>query len=289
MRNVIYHYTDNIAVHILRFGGELVPTTPGHPPVFDDKNSFSLHIAAAEISLDTQSLANVLNANVFAGKDAPLKDISLGNEGGRLKVKGKLHKQGDISFETAGQLSVTADGKVRLHAEKIKALHLPLKGFMDLFGVDIADLIKTGKVQGVEVDKDDLILDTGKILPPPRIAGRVTEVRLEGNTIVQVFGAPQKFPWSRGPAQSYMAYHGNKLQFGKLTMNDTDMVLIDSDLKGPFDFYLDHYMEQLVAGYSKTTRENGLRVYMVDFNKLNRKTSAARGTAEARGPALSQN
>src|SRR5882762_3948971 len=53
MRNVIYHYTDNIAVHILRFGGELVPTTPGHPPVFDDKNSFSLHIAAAEISLDT--------------------------------------------------------------------------------------------------------------------------------------------------------------------------------------------------------------------------------------------
>jgi hypothetical protein len=273
MRNVMYHYTDNIAVHILRFGGELVPTTSGRPPVFDDKNSFSLHIAAAEISLDTKSLANVLNTNVFAGKDAPLKDISVGIEGGRLKVKGKLHKHGDISFETVGQLSATGDGRVRLHMEKIKAMHLPLKGLMDLFGLDIADLIKTGKVQGVEVDKDDLILDTGKILPPPRIAGRVTEVRLEGNNIVQVFGAPQKFSWSRSTVQNYMAYHGNKLQFGKLTMADADMVLIDPDPKDPFDFYLDRYKDQLVAGYSKTTRENGLRVYMVDFNKLNRKIS----------------
>src|SRR5258708_3232298 len=186
MHNVMYHYADNMAVHILRFGGELVPTTPERPPVFDDKDSFSLHITAAEISLDTQSLANVLNSNVFAGKDAPLKDISIGIESGRLKVKGKLHKKGDISFETAGQLSATADGKVRLHAEKIKALHLPLKGLMDLFGLDIADLIKTGKVQGVEVNKEDLILDTGKILPPPRIDGRVTDVRLAGNSIVQV-------------------------------------------------------------------------------------------------------
>jgi hypothetical protein len=135
MRNVMYHYTDNVAVHILRFGGELLPTTPGRIPVFDDKSSFSLHITAAEMGLDTQSLANVLNTNVFAGKDAPLKDISIRIEKGRLKVKGKLHQNGDIGFETDGQLSTTTDGKARLHVEKVKALHLPVKGLMDLFGL----------------------------------------------------------------------------------------------------------------------------------------------------------
>jgi len=102
-----------------------------------------------------------------------LKDISITIDKDRLKVKGKLHQKGDIGFETEGQLSATADGKIRLHAEKIRALHLPVKGLMDLFGLDIADLIKNGKVRGVQVEKDDLILDPGEILPPPKIPARL--------------------------------------------------------------------------------------------------------------------
>jgi len=69
-------------------------------------------------------------------------------------------------------------------------------------------------------------------------------------------------------AQNYMAYHGNRLQFGKLTMHDTDMLLIDPDPRDPFDFYLDRYKDQLVAGQTKITPAFGLRVFMVDYNKL---------------------
>jgi hypothetical protein len=268
MHNVMYHFSDNVAVHLRNVAGALIPSTPGQAPVFDDKKSFTLEISAAEIAIEPQSLANVLNGNVFADKDAPLKDIEIHIEQGRLKVKGKLHKKGDIGFETEGQLSPTPDGKIRLHADKIKALHLPVKGLMDLFGLDIADLIKTGKVHGVKAEKDDLILDPGEILPPPRISGQVTAIRLEGNNIVQIFGTPQKYSWAHAPAQNYMAYRGNRLQFGKLLMTDTDMVIIDPDPRDPFDFYLDHYKEQLVAGHTKTTPSFGLRVYMVDFNKL---------------------
>src|SRR6476646_2228343 len=141
MHNVMYHFTDQIAVHLINVGGSLVPTSAGHIPVFDDKNSFELQITAAEMTMDPQSLANVLNSHVFSAKDAPLKDIAINIENGRLKVKGKLHNKGDIGFETEGQLSATTDGKIRLHAAKIKALHLPVKGLMDLFGIDIADLI----------------------------------------------------------------------------------------------------------------------------------------------------
>src|SRR6185312_75196 len=97
---------------------------------------------------------------------------------------------------TESTLSVTPDGKIRLHAEKIKALHLPAKGLMDLFGIEIADLIKSGKVNGVTAEKDDLILDPAKALPAPHIEGKVTAVRLEGNNIVQVFGDPQKYKWA---------------------------------------------------------------------------------------------
>ena len=275
MHNVMYHYADNVVVHLRDVIGSLVPTSTGQMPIFDDKKSFTLQITAAEIGMDPQSLANVLNTNVFSGNDAPLKGLAISIENGRLKIKGKLHKKGDITFETEGQLSATPDGKIRLHAEKIKAAHLPVKGLMDLVGLDISDLIKSGKVHGVQAEKDDLILDPGEILPLPRITGHVTSIRLEPNNIVQVFGDLKTQKWAKVSAHNYMAYRGNRLQFGKLIMNDTDMVIVDSDPRDPFDFFLDHYKEQLVAGYTKTTPDFGLRVFMVDFNKLKRKPTPA--------------
>ncbi len=268
MRNVMYHFTDKVGVSIRALRGQVAPTT-GDMPVFDDKNSFTLNIASAEIAITPESLANVLNSYVFVKSDAPIKDISIEiAEGGRLKAKGKLHSKGDIGFEMLGTLAPTPDGKIRLHTEKVKALHLPVKGLMDLIGIDVADLIKGGKLHGVEIEKDDLILDTEALLPPPHIAGKVTAVRVEPGGIVQVFGKPNALPAMKVAAANYIAYRGNQLRFGKLTMKDTDMVIFDMDPKDPFDFFLDHYQQQLVAGYTKETPGYGLRVFMRDYNKL---------------------
>jgi hypothetical protein len=63
-----------------------------------------------------------------------------------------------------------------------------------------------------------------------------------------------------------MAYHGNQLRFGKLTMNGADLTLVDMDPHDPFDFYLDHYLQQVEAGYTKITGNFGLRVSMKDFD-----------------------
>jgi hypothetical protein len=60
------------------------------------------------------------------------------------------------------------------------------------------------------------------------------------------------------------------VRFGKLTMIDADMRLIDADPSDPFDFFPDHYNDQLVAGYSKTTASGGLLVYVPDYNKISK-------------------
>jgi hypothetical protein len=62
-----------------------------------------------------------------------------------------------------------------------------------------------------------------------------------------------------------MYYRGGTLRFGKLTMSDADMQLIDANPRNPFDFYPDRYITQLVAGYSKNTKSGGLKVYMPDY------------------------
>jgi len=87
---------------------------------------------------------------------------------------------------------------------------------------------------------------------------------------VQTFGEKKNADSGEKQPGNYMAYRGAQLTFGKLTMKDTDMILIDMDPKDPFDFYLDHYKDQLVAGYTKITPAFGLRVFMRDFHKLRR-------------------
>ena len=51
-----------------------------------------------------------------------------------------------FSFETTGALSADSDGRIRLHAEHVKAAHLPVKGLLDLLGVDLARLVNRNAV-----------------------------------------------------------------------------------------------------------------------------------------------
>jgi hypothetical protein len=78
-----------------------------------------------------------------------------------------------------------------------------------------------------------------------------------------------------------MYFRGGKLRFGKLTMTDTDLALIDEDPKDPFDFNLDRYNDQRVAGYSKNTPSHGLKTFMPDADDLMTRTRTARARGSA--------
>ena len=58
-------------------------------------------------------------------------------------------------------------------------------------------------------------------------------------------------------------------------MNNVDMQLIDADATDPFEFFPDYYTVQLVAGYSKMTASEGLRVYMPAYNKISKPLTPA--------------
>ena len=70
-----------------------------------------------------------------------------------------------------------------------------------------------------------------------------------------------------------MYYRRGTLRFGKLTMRDADLLLVDSDPKDAFDFSPKQYNDQLMAGYSKNTRARGLIVYMPDLGDLPRRST----------------
>jgi hypothetical protein len=212
-------------------------------------------------------MAHMMNAYVFGEPGAPLKDLKLSTKGSQIKQEGIIKKGIGIPFEVVGDLSPTPDGKVRIHPKEMKAAHVPIKGLMKMFGLDMANVINTKHARGMQIDDNDIILDAPEVLPPPKMRGKVTAVWIEGDEIVQLFGSARREP-ARKTASNFMAYRGGVLRFGKLTMTDTDLQLVDANPADPFDFSPEHYKDHLVAGYSKTTPANGLIVYMPDYSKI---------------------
>jgi hypothetical protein len=269
MRNVNLHLDELIVLEIRSLRGWMVPTSGSKPVTLDNVNSFLTRIHSAEIALSAKTLSDVLNRYVFAYPGAPLRDIVVTMDRGRLKEKGIMHKGVGVPFEIEGKLGVTADGEIRFHADKFSSAHIPFKGLLHLFGEDLSKLIKVRSDRGVKLDGDDILLNPGLMLPPPRIEGGVTAVRIEGDRIVQTFGSGDKkalvLPYT---ARNYIYHKGGVLQFGKLTMADTDLEIIDQTPRSPFDFSLPDYNRQLVAGYSKSTPNHGLLVFLPDFTSL---------------------
>lgn len=273
MVNVNIHLDRTLVLHVRHLAGKFIPTRKGQPPTFDDTLSYILEIDSGEVGVSMASMSHAMNTYVFGEPDAPLKNLQLSAEGSQIRQKGTLKKGIGIPFEMVGTISATPDGKIRIHPTQMKVGYLPVKGLLRLFGVDMANLVNTKKTKGFSVDDNDIILDPARMLPPPRMRGRITAVRVQGDQIIQIFGKERRDSATEQPRSNYMAYRGGILRFGRLTMNDTDMRLIDADPTDPFEFFPERYNDQLVAGYSKTTVSGGLQVYMPDFNKISKRLS----------------
>ena len=274
MKNVRLHAADGIVLEVASLRGAMVSRRPGVPPVFDDQRSYVLRLSRAEVSLDLVSLQNLLNHHVFAYDGAPLRNLTIQNDRGQLALKGKLHKGLDVPFSVRASVSATSDGRLRLHSESVKAVGIPSMGLLDLFGLKLEDVVNIKARRGIEIADNDIIISAGQILPPPEIAGRLVRVAVSGNRLVQAFDDPavKTAPLKRPSpaARNYVYFGGGDIQFGKLTMHDADLQLIDADPKDPFDFFPARYQAQLVAGYSKTTPARGLKTYMPDYGDLKR-------------------
>ncbi len=273
MRNVNFHLTNEAAAHLESLSGELVPVGKYAMPVFDNKDSFEVRVVNGTISISPQALTSIMNNVVFAKKDSPLKDLSVSIDKDQLIIKGKLASKG-IPFETAGTLSATPDGRIRVHTDKVKALHVSVKGMMGLFGIDLANVVNTSKIEGMDTDKNDLLMDLAKLLPPPHIQGKLVDVKVANNSIITIFGDGGQSVRTSGEKGNYMAFRGNKVEFGKMVMDDTDLVVVDLDPGDPLDWNQSRYKDQLVAGYSKITPSFGLRAYVKDYSKLPKSSTA---------------
>jgi hypothetical protein len=268
MRHVDYKIDSSIVLQIAYLRGAL-HSTGDRPPYFDDKQSFTLGIDSAVIAISPTALGQLLDRYVFSYPGSPLRHLTLSVQEGRLEQQGRLR---GVSFKVLGDLTVTPGGELRLHPTSIKAAGIPVRGLMKLFGLNLQKLVKLRGTAGVRIEENDLLLSPAELLPPPKARGRVTKVEVRDTAVVNVFrsetGPVQPLHPPDPDAKNYMFYRGGVLRFGKLTMTDADLMIVDADQRDPFEFFLDHYNEQLVAGYERNTPDHGLIVHMPDYRRV---------------------
>lgn len=275
MREVDFYVDPAVVLHIHRLRGTMTSRAPG-PILFDDKRSFTIHIASAEVGLTGRDLSALLNRYVFAYRGAPLSHLTVTTDGDEIVQRGTLHKGLDIPFEIRAQLDVTPDGLIRMHPTRTRILGVDGDRLMKALGLSLQRLVDLRGARGASVHGNDILLDATRVLPPPAIDGRITGVRVVGDEIVQTFGdaaARDSLPALTPPdtvAPGYMYYRGGMLRFGRMLMLDADMEIVSLDGARPFAFDLDRYQAQLVAGYSRTLATQGLEVHMRDVTRLGR-------------------
>lgn len=278
MQNVDFYVDRDIPLRIRRLSGTIRSKTGG-PVLFDDKRSFVIAVAAAEVGLTGRDLSLLLNKFVFNYAGSPLRNISISTSGTQIIQKGTLHKVFPMPFEIRATLSVTPDGRIRIRPTRTEILGLHVDRLMAGLGLALDEVINLKKAKGASVSGNDIYLSPTMILPPPSIEGRVTGVRVEGNQVVQTFGNPGTMVLAPIPdttARNYMLYRGGTLRFGKLMMLDGEMQINDLDPADPFRFDIDRYLAQLIAGYSRTLPSGGLNVFMRDIDKISQPVTALR-------------
>jgi hypothetical protein len=282
MRRVDFHLPRDVVLRIAWVEGEMRPLRPGQPIVFDDIESFAMRVDAGEVALSMTALERLMNDWVFAGDDAPLRELSFETTGDRIRMRGKLDAFIDVPFEVEATPEMTPGGEILMRPERIRTAGAIGSAVRKLLGLQLDEVVDLSQARGIRAQGDQLFLDPSILLPPPRIEGPIVAIRVEPGYIVQRFGADSANRAARNSIEeglhegsNEMWFRGGQLGFGKLRMIDADLRVIDLDPRDSFDFSIVAYEEQLVAGFSRNTEVLGLDAFMPDLNDLRTSCSSS--------------
>jgi hypothetical protein len=273
VEHTLFHPMDNVVLQVERMNGRLVATA-GQTISLDDRNSFSVNIDQAVTRLSAQDLSALINSYLLRQADSAIRQVDVSFDGQQVVLKGKVHKMLTLPFSGRGTLSATPDGELRMHMDEFRVAGVLNRKFLAMFGIRLDDVAQPRHKPSFRVEGDDFLTSLNELFPPPRVYGRLTRVHVEKQDLVQVIGvqppehAIAKIPKALPAPPNYIYFTGGRMRFGRITMDNVDLKMVDSTPQNPFDFSLDHYQQQIEAGYVKVLPNLGLEVYAGDYDTL---------------------
>jgi hypothetical protein len=280
IEDTLFHPINGVILRVKRMHGRLVGE-PGKVISLDDPNSFRVEIDEGVTVLTAANLSALLNSYLLPRAHSPIEHLDVSFDGQQVVVKGRIHELVSLPFEGRGGLTATPDGNLRLHLDEFRVAGVLSKHLLETLGIRLDSVARSQVNRSYRVDGDDFIAPLVALFPPPLVSGHLTGVHIEGQNMVQVLGVPfpdeqpgreavAEIPKGLNAPANYIYFQGGRMKFGKVTMEDVDLKLVDLKPGNPFDFSLHHYQEQIQAGYVKVMPTLGLVVYTADYGDVRR-------------------
>jgi hypothetical protein len=263
--NLMLRKGPDFRIYVRWLRGNMVRTRHNVNPTFDDPETFFLDIKTGVVRANIGDIGNFLNAGGVT--NSPLKNITLLADGDQISLKGTLHKIIPLPVELLGSVSAANDNRIQLHITKLNLLKIPVKGLLGGLHIHLSDLMPKG-ITGIEVSGNEIFFDTAKLLPPPHIHGQLTKVRVVSPDIEEVYGNAEEAVTRVEQWRNFLRLNDGTIDFGKLTMHDVDLIMVDLSDDAWFDLDLNNYQNQLVNGYTRMTPQAGLQIFMPDLDTL---------------------
>ncbi len=268
VHDVIFQTSAAAKLKVKWLQARMYPTKQNVNPSFDEPDSFRLEVQEGLLGMALSDMESLVNSGALKGSS--LKNVKLSPVGRQLRITGTLHKVLPLPVQILADVSASPNGKsVRMHLQKISLLKVPMKGLLKALHVQTADLFDPKNSSGVTVSGDNIDLDLNGMLPPPRTEGKLTDVRIWKNgDLMEYYGTPRTDAYHIQQWRNFMRLRGGTVNFGKLTMHNTDLLLVDTSQADWLNFDVAHYQEQLVNGQTHITPEAGLQIFIPDISKI---------------------
>ncbi|MES2222311.1 MAG: hypothetical protein V4587_15260 [Acidobacteriota bacterium] len=286
MQSVLFRVMKDVVMQIDSLDGVFAPTKKGQMVSLDDKDSFGLRVQQATTSISSTDLASLANGFILPRAKTPMKNLSLTfNPDQSIQVKGNFHKLVDVPFTGTATLQVTPDGNMRMHLSNLTVAGVIHQDVLNSLGIQVSSVAKPKRKQSFKTVGNDIIFPIDQMFPPPHVSGQLHDIQISGNRLSMIFGTSATSHASGNFAAkkpsiasgSHIYFYGGTMKFALLTMSPVNLELVPlkPDLHPLFEFSVDQYYQQLVAGYSKSLPNKGLLVYMADDRELQPSTQAA--------------
>ncbi|MGB8479139.1 MAG: hypothetical protein WCE63_09895 [Acidobacteriaceae bacterium] len=286
MQSVLFRVMNDVVLQVGSLDGVLAPSRKNEVVSLDDKNSFSFKVQQATTSISSTDLTALVNDFILPRAKTPLKNLSFTfNPDQSIQVKGDIHKLVDVPFSGTASLRVTPDGNMRMHLANLTVAGVIHQDMLDALGIKISKVAQPKRKQSFQIEGNDIVFPIDQMFPPPHVSGQLHDINISGDKLNLMFGT-DKQPREQGQSTaekpsvttgSYIYFCGGTMKFALLTMSPVDLELVPlkPDLHKRFEFSVDQYYQQLVAGYSKSLLNKGLLVYMEDDREIQPSTQPA--------------
>ena len=93
-------------------------------------------------------------------------------------------------------------------------------------------------------------------------------MRIVNPDLEEIYGNGENAVTTVKQWRNFLQLSDGTIDFGKLTMHQVDLMMIDISNDAWFDLDLTHYQDQLVNGYTRMTPQAGVLIFMPDLDEL---------------------